>query len=427
MNKGINISVTFHEQSKQYRKQIGSQIGRNGEPKGKVWLLGPDEVAAKRKALALQAEWEALREQGHVVWPNVEATGRSNGSTSDSVEVNASQMTVGDAIEMYREEICRRCDLGIVSTSYRNTTNFRLDWLYRAISGRMLLSDVGPQEIKKAVQFFVSRPRRSPQRLRSVETRKMSIRVAKDLVSQLKAVFRFVQDQLPGTGFSRPPGFDRLFQIPWDKVRTSEERELCARRAVEGEVTTYSIDELAAIWAESPERVRLYMLLALNFGWTSKEIADARTFNFYLDRDPPLAVKERSKTSVMASWEIWPETANALRANQAPANPEKRWLLSQTGLPLVRVEEFRRDAIYEAWKRTLAKTEESKVQRLGFRFLRKTAANWLKQHGGLEVSDMFLSHGEPGGEINRFYANRRWELMWESLGAFREALYFLDD
>lgn len=425
MARGTTISVTFHEQSRQYRKQIGKQIGRNGEHKSKVWLLGPDEATAKRKALGLQAEWEALKDRGHVVWPKIEATGRPTESL-ETVPVNASRLTFGDAVELYREEIRRRCEGGHVSTSYRNATNYRLDWLYRAMNGRLLLSEVGAHEIKLAVEFFASRPRRAPQRLRQSETRQMSIRLAKDLVAQLKAVFRFVEDELTGTGYSRPPAFDRQFKVAWRKIRTTEELELRTKQSIDGEVTTYSIAELALIWAAAPERVRLYMLLALNFGWTSKDISDVQTFNIHLDRDPPTVVRERSKTGVLASWIVWSETAAALEANRAPANPNKLWLLNKKGQPLVRIQEFRRDAIYESWKRTLAFTDEENVRRLGFRYLRKTAANWLKQHGGLEVSDMFLSHGEPGGEINRFYANRRWGLMWDSLNAFREALYFLD-
>ncbi len=427
MARGADIKVTWHEPSGQFRKQIGKQVGRNGQPSPKVHYLGPDERTAKRRALALVAEWESLKEQGHVVWPQMRASNKRDDDRDAIRMVNASKLTVGDAIELYREDVRRRCELGLVSASYRNTVSFQLDWLHRSISGMTLLSNVSPQQIRQAVEFFVARPKRSPQRLRTSENRQMSIRVARDLVKQLKAVFRYVEDELPGTGYVRPPGFEKLFKINWRKLRTVEEEELHALQAINGEVKTFGIDELAAIWAAAPERVRLYMLLALNFGWTSKEISDAKTFNFDLRADEPFAFKSRSKTDVMARWVVWPETALALNANKAPMNPEKRWLLNQKGLPLVRVGDYRRDAVYEAWKRTLAKTDEEQVRRLGFRFLRKTAGNWIKQQSGLEASEMFLSHGEPGGEMNRFYANRRWDVMWESLRAFRQALSFLDE
>ncbi len=427
MAKGTNISVTWHAPSGRYRKQIGKQIGRNGQLAPKVHYLGPDERAAKRRALALVAEWDALKQQGHVVWPKMRAGVASVEGARQVVQVNASKLTVGDAIELYREDVHRRAELGLVSNSYRNTVDYRLGWMPRAISGRIPLASITAEDLRRAVEFFVSRPQQSTKRLNKPTTKPISIRTAKDLVRELKAVFRFVENDLEGTGYKRPAGFERLFKIPWQRLRTIEEIRAETVRAIHGEVATYTTEELRSIWHAATERSRLYILMALNFGWTSQEMSDARDFNFELDTDEPFVIKERSKKPVIARWPVWPETLALLKSHRAPQNPEQRWLLNARGLPLVRVTTHRRDAVYEAWKRIRAKTIEENVKRLGFTYVRKTSGNWIKQKCGLEASEMFLSHGETGGEMNRFYANRRWPLMWDSLWAFRQTLTFLDE
>ena len=58
---------------------------------------------------------------------------------------------------------------------------------------------------------------------------------------------------------------------------------------------------------------------------------------------------------------------------------------------------------------------------LGFKFLRKTGADRIKKLGGLEVSEMYLSHAETNG-MNRHYANRNWPQMHECLNLLREQL-----
>ena len=129
MAKGTDISITWHAASGQFRKQIGKQIGRSGSPTAKVFYLGNDERAAKRKALALRAEWEALLEQGHVAWPNQRATTRMPHRSLNVVSVNASRLTVGDAIELFKEDVRRRAELGLVSNSYRNAVEYRFGWV----------------------------------------------------------------------------------------------------------------------------------------------------------------------------------------------------------------------------------------------------------------------------------------------------------
>lgn len=100
---------------------------------------------------------------------------------------------------------------------------------------------------------------------------------------------------------------------------------------VSGEVATFTIEELSALWAEPSNKVRLIMLLGLNCGFTSGEVANLRTFEVFLDPLEPFVHRFGDKTGVEASWCLWPETVLLLRTPKADENGDRRWRLTEYG------------------------------------------------------------------------------------------------
>lgn len=203
---------------------------------------------------------------------------------------------------------------------------------------------------------------------------------------------------------------------------TAQEKQQEAREFVSGEVRVFSLEDLGRIHRAATSKERLFLLLGLNCGFTSGEISSLRYFEVFLDTDRPYIHKRRSKTGVEARWNLWPETVALLRKHRAKANDDLRWLMTLADGQLVEVTQtHRRDSIEKHWAPLLKRA--ATVTPLGFRFLRKTGANAIKRLGGLEESEMYLAHQEPG--LNKHYANRNWTRMWACLERFRDELPFL--
>jgi len=285
------------------------------------------------------------------------------------------------------------------------------------------LASIGEREIQEAVLLLVRRPMARRRNHQTKEPRPLAIKTVVNCVRAMKAmlVWYFEMD---GCAWNKPKRFEKLFRLRQRQMATAEERERAAMEVVSGEVATFSIEELSALWEEASNKVRLFMLLGLNCGFTSSEVSNLRTFEVFLDAEVPFVHRFRDKTGVEARWCLWPETVLLLQALKAEDNGDRRWLLTEYGNPLVEVTpRTRRDAVEQAWKTLLRRIDPNR--RLGFRFLRKTGADAIKRLGTLEESEMYLAHAEPG--INKAYANRNWGRMWGCLRQLRLQLPFLGE
>lgn len=69
MARRVTIKLKFHKASRRFYKTIGKVLGKDGQPKKKVWYFDPsDEAAAVGRVIELKARWIALRKAGKVVW-----------------------------------------------------------------------------------------------------------------------------------------------------------------------------------------------------------------------------------------------------------------------------------------------------------------------------------------------------------------------
>lgn len=336
--------------------------------------------------------------------------------------VRADALSVVDLANLYLEEVYRRAIAAQVTWGHYHSVEHRLKRACESIGEDSPLASIGKAELLAAVLRLAARP---PARPRPFQTQPhhepISLVTAKEAIGQLKYLFLWASEH-DALDWSLPKGFARIFKLKDKRLKTPAEMERESRQLVSGEVETYTTPELARLFRAARQRERLYILLGLNLGFTSSEVANLRTFEVFLDGESSYVHKRRNKTGVEARWRLWPETAALLRRLKAPDNPERRWVLSGEGNALVEVNELcRRDAIDQAWKSLHRRVPDTRW--LGFRFLRKTGADAIKRLGGLEESEMFLAHQEPG--LNKAYANRNWNRMWRCLEAFRAELPFL--
>lgn len=416
------IEVSWCEPRGCWRKYIGQQIGRDGSLKPKCWYFGVDHREAIRRALELTAEWNRLRRAGANAWPLKRKLGSRPVNEKDDF-VDPSDLTVGQVADLYVASIQRKAEAGQRSWSYVHSVRTRMGWIFEALGRHTRILEIGEKEIEDAVMFLVRRPRAKRRMHQKPPSKPISVVLVVHSIRQMKSLLTWAYE-LDGCSWQRPKRFDRIFRIRTRDMATQEERARAARQVVSGDVASFTIEELQILWRAARERDRLFILLGLNCGFTSSEISDLRTFEIFLDAQQPYIHRRRNKTGVEARWSLWPETANALLRHQAPENPELRWLLTNYGNPLVEVTPTtRRDAIEQAWKSLVERSEVER--RLGFRFLRKTGADAIKRLGGLDLSEMFLSHQEPG--LNKHYANRDWPKLWTCLQELRDQMPFLQD
>src|SRR3954447_9954174 len=69
MAKRRSVSVSWHEASGQFVKWVGYSRGADGKRRPKAFYLGDNESSAVGRAVALRAEWKALKESGRDAWP----------------------------------------------------------------------------------------------------------------------------------------------------------------------------------------------------------------------------------------------------------------------------------------------------------------------------------------------------------------------
>jgi hypothetical protein len=422
-SNGKRIGITWHAPSGQYRKYVGKQLGRNGSPQPRCFYLGADPQAAMEKALALTLEWTAIERQGYVVWPQERsgAAGTAIGGGTEEREVNASDVTLEDAVKIYIAEQESRVLAARVSDRHAEACRHRLSRMLAFMGPKRRVCDIGQDDLMRLVNHFVSRPNALDANGRDFDPpRPIAIATVAMLVKAAKYFFEWLSEH-DAIEWEKPKRFRQIFRIDRGGMLTEAERERRYSEVVSREVRHFTMDDLGRLYKIADGRIRAFILLALNCGFTQRDLSELRVFEVYLDAPVPYIHRERSKTGVEARWELWPETVEAIRREMAEPNPLKRVFLTERGEVLQEGGHSGRDSVRQAWRLL---REKFVGELLPFKFLRKTGAGEIKRIGGFEISEMYLAHQEPG--LNKHYANRNWSQMWEALREYRRRLVFLE-
>jgi len=404
------IRISWHSQSKQFRKYVGFYLDEKGQRKPKCWYLGSNEKAALNLALRKKAEWQRLVERGHDAWP----------SPKRHVRRKPIRITVEKAATMYLESMRRRAESSQISWSYFEGEETYIDRVVTIISPSTSIRSIKETDLERAVAAIASRPlvRPRPGQVEGLD-KQISAQTAANTVKAMRRLFRWI-DEHEQVSWTRPKRFDSILRIRRQHLLTEEERlqehqQLAAKR-----VDVFSLDEIAEMLKVASHRQALYIILALNCGFTQGELGGLRTYEVHLRGPNPFIHRRRDKTGIECRWALWPETVCLFRAEIALQNPHQRALLDEKGRPILeRNGKTRRDCVVAEWK--VLSQSLGHPHRLSFKYLRKTGADMIKQIGGLEISELYLSHRESA-PMNAHYANRRWDALAESLDEMRTRL-----
>ena len=138
----------------------------------------------------------------------------------------------------------------------------------------------------------------------------------------------------------------------------------------------YSVDEIKTQWKHATPRQRLYILLALNLGYTQADIATLE--HGMVDLAAGKVIRNRHKTEQPQNAKLWPLTSKLLQAEMTDPRKSTLMLLGENGNPLVSDKESEAgkplhiDAINLAFKRVKVKAKMTGDKR-GFKHFRKTA------------------------------------------------------
>lgn len=207
------------------------------------------------------------------------------------------------------------------------------------------------------------------------------------------------------------------------------DREFAAVPIPEPEPNFLSVDEVRQVFLNASTRTRLYILLALNAGYTQREIALLE--HAHVDWDTGVITRKRPKTSKPQVHKLWPSTLKLLRAEATPGGPKGLVLLGAKGNPLI-VQEVRTDGMLRhndtirlAYARVVKKLGH-KGLKWAFKTLRKTGCDLIAQEYQKypHVTDQYLAHGEK--KMSRHYCDEHFDLLFEAL-AWLDKQFHLDD
>lgn len=188
------------------------------------------------------------------------------------------------------------------------------------------------------------------------------------------------------------------------------------------QVQVYTSDQLASLYAAATDRVKLFMLLALNCGMTARDISDLHPKEVAWNKGS--IIRQRSKTRGLGNdsptvvYQLWPSTMKLLRALRSD-NPD-RVLIGENGNPLVHEmlkadgTGRRTDAIRLAFRRAVEKVNRNAAQndegtprspiKAEFTRLRRTSASLLRNKFDEALAEVWLAHSPKGVGERHYFA-----------------------
>jgi hypothetical protein len=292
----------------------------------------------------------------------------------------------------------------------------------------MLLAQLGLSKIEEMVDYWRHRP--------VVKGKVIAATTARNEIIQLGMVLKWL-DRSDQWDWQRPRGFEDINQKV-KEVDTDRERR---------HLPTFTLEDLTALWTFASPLVRLQMALALNCGFKYAEIASLSLGEISLSSPYPGIVRNdrpegpgnwivryRRKTGVYGEWKLWGVTAAGIEwakaHRQAPlTSPADYLLVTRSGRPMDDQTSGgnKSDKMYNSWRnlyKTVAANHGSPVQYLAFKFLEKTATQWLRDKYGGEVANLFCAHGKPvkSDGLLEVYSNKPFGRLFKALDELGEYL-----
>ncbi len=142
-------------------------------------------------------------------------------------------------------------------------------------------------------------------------------------------------------------------------------------------------------------------------------------------------IRFRRKTKVYGEWKLWPETVAGIEWAKAhrsrPArSPSDTLLVTRSGLALDQRTSGgnKSDKIMKSWTHLYKAVPEGTAKYLSFKYLEKTATDWIRNEFGGEVGSLFACHGKPVKTDAQLeaYSNKPFLKLFTALDQLREYL-----
>lgn len=196
---------------------------------------------------------------------------------------------------------------------------------------------------------------------------------------------------------------------------------------------TFNLSELKTIWQNAKPWDRALILLALNCGFSKREIATLQAGEIVKGKRHTFIKRHRTKTDVYGEWVLWPETLEALEYLKPFQKPGTDYVVVNTagksmekGTPKGNDNQMVKNHWDNIFKRILADYPE--FHKLPFKHLRKTGATLIRHMhvaNAAELASMYLSHGEKADSADSLlpvYTSRPWRKLHKVLLKLRKKL-----
>ena len=300
------------------------------------------------------------------------------------------------------------------------------------------LSEVDYDYIEKMYRYWRQRPVKRSTKSGTVRISHSSIR---HYLGELHRFFKWVHRSKQFV-WRKPEDLDEIDRsIPPDT-------ETVKRRI--RKVDTFQLDELRLLNRYATPIERLYLLLGLNCGFGTKEIATLTIGEIFLHQALPADEQEvfgfpstnadsfvslvRNKTTIVGKFLLFPQTVQmlewALARRLTFPNPtaDQPAILNGKGIPLDQRSGNGNpsrqipNAFTRLQDRILA--DDNQMTRLPFKYLRKTSGDLIRRFSDGEVAGVFLLHGSPvkTDKLSDVYTNRPFGKVYEAIRLAQEYL-----
>jgi integrase len=195
----------------------------------------------------------------------------------------------------------------------------------------------------------------------------------------------------------------------------------------------FNRDELKLIWQNAKPWDRALILLALNCGFSKREIATLQLGEIVKGKAHFFIKRYRTKTDKYGEWLLWPETMEALDyLKQFRPDGATYVVANQNGKPLTRQTKQGNEngVIRNHWQLILDRIakDHPDFYRLPFKHLRKTGSTYIRHMNipnAAELATMYLAHGEESDTKDTLlsvYASRAWKKLHKALLKLRKKL-----
>jgi hypothetical protein len=247
-------------QGKGWRRTIGQKVGNGGRLMPCRFWLGMDKPKATATALSIESLWVRLNNPYWSADALAEAEAVRVGATAKNATESAADvlgkatararhqtvLTFGGLIDRYRQA---KLNEASISDASKHSIRCRTKSLEQSPMASTPMASIGAEQLASLVSHWLACPLNG-------KGEQISSCSARLIVKTARAVF----DYADSVGlWLAPRRFERIFRLP--------------RASASPTIEIYSMDDLKALWGQANQAMRLLMLLGLNCGFCSMELA----------------------------------------------------------------------------------------------------------------------------------------------------------